>query len=50
MSGNRSAPNARLGNIDYLEIIYPDYGQLKRSCMLRTPMGIINGPFSEVLP
>jgi len=49
MSGNRSAPNARLGNIDYLEIIYPDNGQLKRSCMLRTPMGIINGPFSEAL-
>lgn len=53
MKGNRFAGDAQLRNIDYLEIIYPettsDKTILKRSFMVRTADGNVNGPFSEVL-
>jgi hypothetical protein len=53
MKGNRSAPEAQLKNVDYLEVIYPDTvsGQavLKRSFMVRTADGNVNGPFTEKL-
>jgi len=49
MRGNRSDPDARLSNVEHLEIIYSEGGQLKRSFMLRTVDGEVNGPFTEVL-
>ena len=48
MTGNRSDPNARLSNVEHLEIIYSEGGQLKRSFILRTVDGEVNGPFTEV--
>lgn len=48
MRGNRSAPDARLSNIEYLEIIYSEGGELKRTFMLRTVNGEVNGSFTEV--
>lgn len=49
MMGNRSDPDARLSNVEHLEIIYSGGGQLKRSFILRTVDGKVNGPFTEVL-
>jgi hypothetical protein len=49
MTGNRSDPDARLSNVEHLEIIYPEGGKLKRSFILRTVDGKVNGPFTEVL-
>jgi hypothetical protein len=49
MMGNRSDPDARLSNVEHLEIIYSEGGQLKRSFILRTVDGKVNGPFTEVL-
>jgi hypothetical protein len=49
MRGNRADINARLRNVDYLEIIYPDGQVLKRSFMVRTADGNVNGPFTEVI-
>ncbi len=50
VSGGRvNDTSARLRNIDYLEIIYPDNGQLKRSFMIRSPNGTVYGPFTEAL-
>jgi hypothetical protein len=49
MKGHPSDPNARLSNVDHLEIIYSEGGQLKRSFMLRTVDGEVNGPFTEVI-
>lgn len=49
MRGNRSEPNARLSNVEHLEIIYSEGGQLKRSLIFRTVDGEVNGPFTEVL-
>ena len=49
MSGNRTDPNARLSNVDYLEIIYRDGPVLKRSFMVRTADGNVNGPYTEVI-
>lgn len=48
MTGNRSEPDARLRNVEHLEIIYLEGGQLKRSFILRTVDGKVNGPFTEV--
>jgi hypothetical protein len=48
MRGNRSAPDARLSNIEYLEIIYSEGGKLKRTFILRTVDGEVNGSFTEV--
>lgn len=51
MRGAPSDPNARLSQIDYLEVMYKDLadGQIKRSFMVRTADGQVNGPFTEVL-
>jgi hypothetical protein len=51
VSGSRiDDPSARLRNIDYLEIIYPDNGLLKRSFMIRLFIsGAVDGPFTEAL-
>jgi hypothetical protein len=49
MMGNRSDPDARLSNVEHLEIIYSEGGQLKHSFILRTVDGKVNGPFTEVL-
>ena len=53
MKGNRSAPNAQLRNVDYLEIIYPETVSgkvvLKLSFMVRTADGNVKGPFTEEL-
>jgi|SRR4028119_343638 hypothetical protein len=49
MTGNRSHPDARLSNIEHLEIIYLEGQQLKRTLILRTIDGEVNGPFTEVL-
>jgi hypothetical protein len=48
MRGNRSDPDARLSNIEYLEIIYSEGGELKRTFILRTVDGEVNGSFTEV--
>jgi hypothetical protein len=48
MTGNRFDPSARLTNVEYLEIIYSEGSQLKRSFVLRTVDGKVNGPFTEV--
>jgi hypothetical protein len=43
--------DVRLRSIDYLEVVYRDAGgQLKRTFMVRTADGKINGPFTELLP
>ncbi|BAZ17058.1 hypothetical protein NIES4071_89360 [Calothrix sp. NIES-4071] len=53
MKGNRFASDAQLRNIDYLEIIYPETVSnktiLKRSFMVRTADGNVNGSYSEIL-
>jgi hypothetical protein len=48
MTGNRSESDARLSNIEYLEIIYSEGEQLKRSFISRTVDGKVNSPFTEV--
>jgi hypothetical protein len=48
MTGNRFAPEARLSNVEHLEIIYLEGGQLKRSFIFHTVDGEVNGPFTEV--
>jgi hypothetical protein len=48
MTGNRSEPDACLSNVEHLEIIYSEGGQLKRSFILRTVDRKVNGPFTEV--
>jgi hypothetical protein len=46
--GNSFESEARLSNIEYLEIIYSEGEQLKRSFISRAVDGKVNGPFTEV--
>ena len=50
MRGHRGADNARLSQVDYLEVMYrnPDNGALQRTYSVRTPDGHVAGPFTEV--
>jgi hypothetical protein len=49
MHGDPTDPAARLRSIDYLEVVYrdPADGGLKRSFLVRTADGQVNGPFTE---
>jgi len=49
MSGSRTSPVGRLRQVDYLEVTYRAGGVLKRSFMVRTGDGDVNGPFTEIL-
>jgi len=49
MKGNCFELDARLSKIQYLEIIYSECGQLKRTLILRTVEGEVKGPFTEIL-
>ncbi len=49
MRGNRADATSRLRQVDYLEVIYPDGPLMKRSFMVRTADGNVNGPFTEIL-
>jgi hypothetical protein len=50
MRGHPSEDNARLSQVDYLEVMYqnPDNGALQRTYSVRTPDGHVAGPFTEV--
>ncbi len=52
MRGAPGEPGAQLRSIDYLEVVYrdPADGLLKRTFMVRTTDGTVNGPFTEIFP
>jgi hypothetical protein len=41
--------DSRLKSIDYLEIVYKEGGEVKRTFIVRTADGKVNGPFTEKL-